>query len=118
MSQGLKRHIASFLLWLFISYTAGITLFYHSHVINGVTIVHSHPFNKDSGHTHTSIELDIIHQLNHFVSSSPTLPAFSMLFISLFAVLLVAVPTLTNYTTPYFGIYARRGPPTSCLNLI
>ncbi len=37
-----------FLPVLFISYMAGITLFTHSHVVNGVTIVHSHPFKKDS----------------------------------------------------------------------
>ncbi len=35
-----------FLPVLFISYMAGITLFTHSHVVNGVTIVHSHPFKK------------------------------------------------------------------------
>ena len=36
--------------YMFISYMAGITLFTHSHVVNGVTIVHSHPFKKGSEH--------------------------------------------------------------------
>ena len=44
-----------FLPVLFISYMAGITLFTHSHVVNGVTIVHSHPFKKGSEHSHTTV---------------------------------------------------------------
>ena len=38
-----------FLLILFLGYYGSITLFSHSHIINGVTIVHSHPFNSDKG---------------------------------------------------------------------
>lgn len=38
-----------FLLILFLGYYGSITLFFHSHFINGVTIVHSHPFNSDNG---------------------------------------------------------------------
>lgn len=46
----MKRLYLNIMKWflpvLFISYMAGITLFTHSHVVNGVTIVHSHPFKK------------------------------------------------------------------------
>ena len=59
-----------FLPVLFISYMAGITLFTHSHVVNGVTIVHSHPFKKDSPHSHTTVEFQLIHLLNHVVTFS------------------------------------------------
>lgn len=48
-----------FLPVLFISYMAGITLFTHSHVVNGVTIVHSHPFKKGGEHSHTTVEFQI-----------------------------------------------------------
>ena len=54
-----------FLPVLFISYMAGITLFTHSHVVNGVTIVHSHPFKKGSEHSHTTVEFQLIHLLSH-----------------------------------------------------
>jgi hypothetical protein len=47
-----------FLPVLFISYMAGITLFTHSHVVNGVTIVHSHPFKKGGEHSHTTVPVD------------------------------------------------------------
>jgi len=43
------------LLFLFLGYYSSITFFTHSHIINGVTIVHSHPFNSDKkGDTSTS----------------------------------------------------------------
>ena len=54
-----------FLPVLFISYMAGITLFTHSHVVNGVTIVHSHPFKKGGEHSHTTVEFQLIHILDH-----------------------------------------------------
>lgn len=58
-----------FLPVLFISYMAGITLFTHSHVVNGVTIVHSHPFKKDSPHSHTTVEFQLIHLLSHVATT-------------------------------------------------
>ena len=65
----MKRLYLSILKWflpvLFISYMAGITLFTHSHVVNGVTIVHSHPFKKGTKHEHTSVEFQLIHFLTH-----------------------------------------------------
>ena len=45
-----------FLPVLFISYMAGITLFTHSHVVNGVTIVHSHPFERAADGTYHHVE--------------------------------------------------------------
>lgn len=41
-----------FLLTLFVVYQAGIMHFSHTHYINGVMIVHSHP-STNSQHTHT-----------------------------------------------------------------
>lgn len=47
-----------FLPLLFIAYLGGITLFTHSHVVNGVIIVHSHPFKGQ--HEHTEVQLETI----------------------------------------------------------
>lgn len=50
---------------LFIVYTGMLVSFTHVHIINGVTIVHSHPYNDDSpNHTHTGAELQLLHQLS------------------------------------------------------
>ena len=40
-----------FLPILFVSYLVSFTFFAHVHVVNGVTIVHSHPFKKGAAHT-------------------------------------------------------------------
>lgn len=56
----------------FLIYFGNITLFTHSHIMNGVTIVHSHPFKKDNAdqpaHQHTPAQFQLIHQLSSFGS--------------------------------------------------
>lgn len=73
------------LLVIFIGYSSSITMFYHTHVINGYKITHSHPFKSSQGkdkpvnkHSHTTSEYLTIHQLNIISSTdsfySPQLP--------------------------------------------
>ena len=77
MRQLYRNIIKFFLPVLFISYMAGITLFTHSHVVNGVTIVHSHPFKKGTEHNHTTVEFQLLHLLNQvLVTDSGLLPIF------------------------------------------
>ena len=64
MKRLLLRILKYFLPALFISYVGLVSLFVHSHVVNGVTIVHSHPFNKDVEHTHSSAEFQLITHLS------------------------------------------------------
>jgi len=111
VSVKVKNSIRYFLLILFVSYAAGITLFTHSHVINGVTIVHSHPYNKDVPHSHSTVELDLLHLLNHFVSTSLVVVAITQLFIPLFSVTLFSKPIDIRYHVPYFGLAYLRAPP-------
>ena len=85
-----KRQLLGFLFFfLFAIYWCGITCFTHSHVENGVVIVHSHPFT-DAHHTHTGSQYETIFYLTHFFSLSSTPYAFEGMV--LFALLL----------TPYF----------------
>ena len=87
MKQGCLKIMRWFLPVLFISYMAGITLFTHSHVVNGVTIVHSHPFKKDSPHSHTTVEFQLIHLLSHVATTGAGI--FFLSFFSLFSLLLI-----------------------------
>ena len=48
-----------------------------------VTIVHSHPFKKDSPHSHTTVEFQLIHLLSHVATTGPAS------FFSLFSLLLI-----------------------------
>jgi hypothetical protein len=53
---------------IFALYYANICFFYHSHIINGVTIVHSHMHHKAHAQTgtHSSSELTLISALSAF----------------------------------------------------
>lgn len=60
--RNIHRISGGFLLGLFILYWCGITLFMHSHVVNGVVVVHSHPFKAE--HSHTKSQLETIFYLS------------------------------------------------------
>ena len=66
--MGKLRNIFSygFLPLLFLWYISGITLFSHTHIVDGVSIVHSHP-NTDAEHQGES-EYLTIHVLAQFQS--------------------------------------------------
>ena len=62
----IRRILAGWLLVLFVGYLAGATLFYHTHIVNGIRITHSHPYSQtpDTGnHTHTTTGFATIAQL-------------------------------------------------------
>jgi hypothetical protein len=107
--EKLRNILKWFLPLLFIAYLGGITLFTHSHVVNGVIIVHSHPFKGE--HSHTEAQVETIFFLSSFVASS--LPA--ILFVaSAFLILLrvLSVPTVehTKCVRVRCGI-SLRAPP-------
>ncbi len=49
---------------MFVLQLGAINLFSHVHVVNGVTIVHSHP-QDNSTHDHSNIEYQFIHSINN-----------------------------------------------------
>lgn len=101
-----------FLPVLFISYMAGITLFTHSHVVNGVTIVHSHPFKKGGEHSHTTVEFQLIHILDHtLVTDNGLTPLFVDFCPVLFYVFFSASPQRMRYCRPCPGAISLRAPP-------
>ncbi len=64
MRNNLKNIIRFILPCIFISYMVGISFFMHTHIVNGVTIVHSHPYDSDIAHDHNTSEVELIHSLN------------------------------------------------------
>lgn len=115
MKNNLRRPILrAFFPLLFVSYWAAITLFVHPHVVNGVTIVHSHPFAKDK-HTHSEAQFQLIDLLNTFSTTECDLASWTF----------VAMPTLPAvYRLPdacpihsvrLIRLFSLRAPPTSFL---
>jgi len=76
-----------------------ICFFYHSHIINGTTIVHSHFHDKDheqSG-THSESELTLISALSAFQTIQPML--FFVGLTALFVLLAVYIPAVEQRVT-------------------
>lgn len=74
LNKKVKEVIKIALPVLFIMYASCITFFTHTHIVNGVTIVHSHPYSTDDSgkpsHEHTGAEIQLIHNLSSFFVSS------------------------------------------------
>ena len=66
--EGLRKYLRIALPLLFISYLGCLIAFTHVHIVNGVTIVHSHPYQKNDDGTpkkeHNYAEFQLLHQLS------------------------------------------------------
>jgi hypothetical protein len=70
MAERTKKIVSLLFVALFMSFYANISLFTHTHVINGATIIHSH-FHKETHHDtqsggHTEHSITLIAQTSHF----------------------------------------------------
>lgn len=100
---------------LFIAYYSSISLFMHVHVVNGTTIVHSHPFKKAADgttHRHASLsEIQLFHQLSTVQVEDGVV---HQLFLQMYAApnyRLIDNPVCPDYLIPVFGDLSLRAPP-------
>ena len=63
----LRAYCAVVLLALFSCYYAGISLFFHTHIVNGSTVVHSH-LGGGADHNHSDSQYAVIDILSNFQS--------------------------------------------------
>ena len=107
--EKLRRIMKFFLPLLFLTYWGGVTLFTHSHVVNGVIIVHSHP--SEANHQHTESQAETILFLDYYVASAVL---FMLVAVPCFCALLglLAVPrrTCLYLSLPEDGIRLRAPP--------
>ena len=94
-----------FLPLLFIAYLGGITLFTHSHVVNGVIISHSHPFKGE--HEHSEDEAETIFSPSLIISFA-TAPVLLVLLCVLNVLSTEHVKCRNSYKT-----ISLRAPPFS-----
>ena len=112
MPQKLKRLIGIAMMSIFALYYANITLFYHGHIINGVTIVHSHFYGKNHAQadTHTISELTLISVLSAFQSGQPVLFFTGLAVLLLLSAILLQVPEKKAARRTVLH-YSLRAPP-------
>lgn len=110
------RSLSVVLLILFLGYYSSITFFTHTHIINGVTIVHSHPYKSGpksgtSNSQHSDKELQIIQLLSDFFTTAVSLSFAVILLLAL----LYKIP-INSKVDGYIGsggycTYLLRAPP-------
>jgi hypothetical protein len=114
-----KRIYGYFLLILFLGYYGSITLFYHSHIVNGDTIVHSHPSRTNSHgvpiHSHTDKGFITVHLLSCFVVSF-ILVYFNFRTIAPIVNKIVLKTKQGSANHTFYYLYSLRGPPLDILN--
>jgi len=110
-------YIKHFLLFLFIGYYVNSTFFYHSHIIDGVRIVHSHFYwpNKNSKdkpvkHTHTRDEFFTINIISNFSTTPLSGTAALTITLILLYQLLIPLKTKIQEGVTFFN-YSLRAPP-------
>ena len=112
MTQRGKRLLGIILVTIFAHYYANVTLFYHGHVINGVTIVHSHFHGKDHAQngTHTESEVTLISALSAFQSFAAVLFFAGLVSFLFLSGIFLTAPDRKAASQPLHS-YSLRGPP-------
>ena len=105
----IKKYSAVVMLLIFSCYYCGISMFSHTHISNGSSVVHSH-LGGSSEHNHTEAQIAIIDILSNFQSEG------AVLFHGLETPFLQLSESQTGYKAPLFLIQAHpvlalRGPP-------
>lgn len=93
MNKKIKEIVRVAMVTLFVSYYACSTLFYHTHIIDGEPITHSHPYIPSANHCHTGATAHLIAQLNDLLLALSTSTTFYVAFITITAVYLMTVQT-------------------------
>lgn len=105
----IREYLAGFLLLLFGCYYSGISLFSHTHVVNGSSVVHSH-LGGGSQHDHSESQYAVIDILSDFQSES------AVGFCSVGTVFFQLSESYAGYLTPSLQdealpVHMLRGPP-------
>jgi hypothetical protein len=111
-----KKLTGYFLLIIFSGYFASVTFFTHTHIVDGVTIVHSHPFRSHSGnvpvhHQHSENGFVLIHFLSHFM----TITSLSVYGVAIIRKALRNLSVIADENIvrdfSYYCTYLLRAPP-------
>lgn len=113
-----NRSVATLLLIIFATYFVNITLFTHHHIVDGVTIVHSHfstQEHKDdaSSHSHTESELTLISTLSQFIAESQSSIQLPNVVVTEHHPILIEVEVVIS-SIEQCTLPQLRAPPTEC----
>ena len=106
-----RAHKALILLAIFCSYFAGISLFSHTHIANGSSMVHSH-LGGNAEHNHSDSQYAVIDMLSNFQSET----AVDLVYVGTSFFKLSEI--YTGYEAPsllseVLPVHTLRGPPAA-----
>lgn len=106
------RSVAGLLLFFALYIQAAALLFSHVHVVNGSTIVHSHPYCPGTSHEHSAPAYQLVDLLSH---PSPVLPEGTVLPAPVPLYPATETPALPSGRMPSApaGVPSGRAPPVS-----
>lgn len=114
-NKNIQSALKIIFLILFVCYAGSITLFFHSHIIDGVTIVHSHPYKADERgkpiHTHTGAEIQLIQNLSSWYSAGKIVFTFTLKALLPYHIIETSYKTESQITGFTNYIYLLRAPP-------
>ncbi|WP_099464538.1 MULTISPECIES: hypothetical protein [Parabacteroides] len=112
-----RKYLKILLPSLFIAYLGCLIALTHVHIINGVTIVHSHPYQKtDDGrpdHSHNYAEFQLLHQLSTLQITGALFAAILLAALYSHIRTLSHSPVYPDYLIPFNGKCSLRAPPLS-----
>ena len=111
----LRKYLKIFLPVLFIMYMGCLIIFSHVHIVNGITIVHSHPFEKNVDGTpkeaHNYAEFQLLHQLTNIQIEDNATEYFVIRENPTSCYTLTISPVYPEILNPFIGNITWRGPP-------
>lgn len=109
------KYIKLLLPALFMVYFGSVSLFTHVHVVNGTTIVHSHPFDKRGGadgHKHGSLaEIQLFNQLSSIYAVDGAIHPLELHFFNGQFQELFIFPVYSDVIASFEGAIYLRAPP-------
>lgn len=105
-----RKILGVLLLTLFVGYFVGITFFPHKHVVNGVVIVHSHPFSSNEHHAHSTNVLNWLQQLSQILTKVFVSGVLLSALLSVKSIIEI-FDALFSYAGNYKYSYFSRPPP-------
>ncbi len=107
-----------FFLLLFLGFFGSTTFFNHSHIVNGITIVHSHPYksakNGVAEHSHSGSGFLLVHFLSNIIATV----SFALISFAILLILKEKLSTIFNNSSlckPLYNSNLLRGPPMGML---
>lgn len=101
--------IPLFLLTLFVTFQASVTMFSHVHYVNGVMMVHSHP-SADNEHTHTEGQILTFAHVSDWTGIEPVFLTLGEVSLSVF-VSLECERKSKALSDLYSHVISLRAPP-------